>query len=92
MTGQDPTELQGYKRAARLAEEKTRPSLGGTVGGRLSILAAEKDGAHSISTARLRWVTPGQAVTPGTQGWGQAVSVGARAEASNPVITLALSC
>lgn len=55
-------------------------------------MAVEKDGAHSLSTAHLCWVTPGQAVTPGTQGWGQAVSVGARAEASKPVITLALSC
>lgn len=31
-----PTELQHYRTASRLAGEKTRPSLGGPVGGRLS--------------------------------------------------------
>lgn len=88
MPGQDPPALWGHKRAARLVGERARPSLGG----RLGILEAEQNRASGISTARLRWVTPGQAVTPGTEGWGQAVSVGARAEAPKPVITFALSC
>lgn len=51
----------------RLAGEKAQPSLGDTVGVRLSIMAAEKEGAPGISTVHLRWVTPGQAVTPGTR-------------------------
>lgn len=72
--------------------KRAQPSLSGTTGGRVGILEAERDRSCGISAVRPRWVTPGQAVTPGTEGWGQAVSVGARAEAPKPVITFTLSC
>lgn len=85
-----PPTLQGGKRAARLVGKKALPSICCTASSRLGSLEAEQDRAHGISTVHLCWVTPDQAVTPGTEGWGQAVSVRARAAVPKPVITFTL--